>query len=83
MKVYVFWESIAGPQYSSHSDGDLWYGNVAQLINGAGHGRVYVYETEAKLWYRYSKGIRGRLNEEAMPEDEVPKVFKLLLTLES
>lgn len=83
MKVYVFWESIAGPQYLSHHNGDLWYRDVSSLIKSAGHSRVYVYESEAKLWYRYSKGIRGRLNEEAMPEDEIPKVFKLLLTLES
>lgn len=80
MKVYVFWESIAGPQYSSHMDG--YFIQTEQLIR-AGHGRVYAYDTEAKLWYRYSKGIRGRLHEEAMPEDEIPKVFKLLLTLES
>lgn len=83
MKVYVFWESIAGPQYSSHVNGAEGFAQASNLIQIRGHGRVYIYDSAAKLWYRYSKGIRGRLNEEEMPEDEVPKVFKLLLTLES
>lgn len=82
MKIYVFWTAIAGPQYASYETSHAAYGSVSPLIFKAGHTEVFLYEPEANQWYRYSRGIRGRLNEEEYPLNEVPKVYRLLLTLE-
>lgn len=79
----MFWAAIDGPQYSSHANAVGGFNQVQWLVLKAGHGQVHAYDSEAECWYLYTKGIRGRVNECEIPADEVPKVYRLLLTLES
>lgn len=83
MKVYVFWTAIAGPQYSVHEDDFTGNMQATACIKRFGYSHAYMYVEEDKEWTHYTNGVRSRVNACEIPEDEVPKVFKLLLTLES
>lgn len=83
MKAYVFWGAIAGPQYGVHPDFRIASLRAFSLVTHVKHSNVYVYDPEDKSWTHYTPGVRGRAQECEIPEDEVPKVFRLLLTLES
>lgn len=82
MKTYVFWTAITGPQYSVMVD--YWTGimQACALIQQYKHTHAYLYDSADQTWVHYTKGARGRVNECEIPEDEVPKVYRLLLTLE-
>lgn len=82
MKTYVFWTAIAGPQYSVHEDESAGWAQAEALIKRFKHGKALLYVPEDGEWTEIRKGIRGGLTACEIPEDEVPKVYRLLLTLE-
>lgn len=84
MSCYVFCTSIAGAQLFKADTSTIAYGHVHHLMTHLGHSHAYLYDAEDRTWFQYTKGgVRGRLTECEWPEDEVPKVYRLLLMLEN
>lgn len=81
MTCTVCWTAIASTQLNVYEDSRLAINQVTNLIKVAGHSKVYLHDTLTKTWYLYTKGIRGRINECDIPENEVPKVYRLLISL--
>lgn len=81
MSCLVCWEAIDGVQVSGPVDDNAAFTQVDLLINRYGQGRVYVYDSVTAIWYLYTKGTRGRVNELEINADEVPKPFRLIVLL--
>lgn len=81
MTAYTLWCAIAGVQMSEHAELNTAGLQAYHLINSFKHSHAYTYDTETQVWCHYSKGIRGRVNECDIPEDEVPKEYRFLVML--
>lgn len=81
MTYTVCWEAIAGVQVSTHDTSDKAYEQIRVLIFLAGHGNVYLHDAIEAQWSHHSKGIRGRVNDCDIPENEVPKPYRLFVLL--